>query len=149
MPEVVHSRTVAAPVEVVWAVLADFDRLADWAPLIAHSSAMTAAGEGIGAIRRVAVGGSVLLEQVTEWEAESRLAYQIQGLPPMIASVVNRWDLSADGPATVVSLTATVEPGPKPPMKAAAAIAARKIGATNKSLIECLATEAEKRGAHV
>jgi hypothetical protein len=32
-------------------------------------------------------------------------------------------------------------------MKAAAAVAARRIGATNSSLLDCLAVEAEKIGA--
>lgn len=148
MPEVVHTRTVAAPADIVWSVLADFAQLSDWAPLIAHSSAMTQVSEGVGAVRRVAVDRTVLLERVIEWEPESALAYELEGLPPMIASAVNRWSLIPSGSSTEVSLAAVVEPGPKLPMKAAAAVAARKIGATNKSLLDCLAAEAEKLEAN-
>ncbi len=147
MPEVVHSRRVAAPVEAVWSVLSDFAKLADWAPMIGHSSAMTETCDGVGATRRVAVNNSVLLERVVEWEPEAALAYELDGLSPIVASAVNRWELTADGVATLVSLTAVVEPGPNPPMRAVAAVAARKIGATNKSLLACLAAEVEKTGA--
>jgi carbon monoxide dehydrogenase subunit G len=147
MSEVVHSRSVAAPVEAVWSVLSDFAKLADWAPMISHSSTMTETLEGVGATRRVAVDKAVLLERVVEWEPEAALAYELEGLPPIIASAVTRWELTAAGAATQVSLTATIEPGPRLPMKAAAAVVVRKIGATNKSLLECLAAEAEKTGA--
>jgi len=147
MTEVAHSQVVAAPGATVWAVLADFPSLAQWAPEISHSSSMSAATEGIGMVRRVAVGATVLLERVTEWEPLVSLAYELEGLPPMISSAVNRWTLSAEGADTMVTLTATVEPGPKPPMKVVAAMAARKIGSTNKMLLDCLAAEAEKRGA--
>ncbi len=147
MTEVAHSRVIAAPTTVVWAVLADFPSLAEWAPAITHSSSMSDATEGIGMVRRVAVGATILLERVSEWEPEASLAYEVEGLPPVVASVVNQWTLSPEGAGTAVTLTATVEPGPKPPMKVVAALAARKIGSTNKMLLDCLAAEAEKRGA--
>ena len=147
MTVVAHSRTTSASPSKVWAVLAEYASLADWAPVITHSSAMTDAAGGVDAVRRVAIGSTVLLERVVEWEPEGSLAYAIEGLPPLIASAVNRWTLSAVGESTMVTLTATVEPGPKPPMKAAAVIAARKIGSTNKILLDCLVAEAEKAGA--
>jgi uncharacterized protein YndB with AHSA1/START domain len=147
MTEVLHSRSIAAPASAVWSVLADFAQLANWAPVITHSSAMTQTSEGVGTMRRVAIGRTILLERITEWEPEKILAYELEGLPPIIASAVNRWVLDDQGASTSVSLTAVVEPGPRPPMKAAAAVAARRIGATNSSLLDCLAVEAEKIGA--
>ena len=147
MTEVLHSRSLAAPIDVVWSVLADFPRLAEWAPMITHSSAMTQNREGVGAVRRVAIGRTIVLERITEWEPGKVLAYELEGLPRIIASVSNRWVLVADAASTTVSLTTLVEPGPRPPMKAAAAVAARRIGATNKSLLDGLVIEAEKIGA--
>ena len=100
-----------------------------------------------GAVRRVAIGRTIVLERITEWEPGKVLAYELEGLPRIIASVSNRWVLVADAASTTVSLTTIVEPGPRPPMKAAAAVAARRIGATNKSLLDGLVIEAEKIGA--
>jgi len=42
-------------------------------------------------------------------------------------------------------LTATIQPGPKPPMKLAAKAVARRIGKTNRSLVDDLIAAAERR----
>ena len=142
----VSGRTSADP-GAVWAVLADYFRLATWASQIDHSSAMTATPSGPGACRRVQVGSAVLLETVTDWETESVMAYDATGLPPVVRRFENRWTLTPDGDGTSIELVATVEPGPRPPMKLAAKAAARRIGRTNRSLVDDLAAAAERNAS--
>ena len=136
-------RSSASP-DVVWAVLGDYFQLHSWASAIDHCSAMTAAPVGEGASRRVLVGSNVLIENVVEWEPTEVMAYEIIGLPPVLRSVQNRWVLTADGDGTAIELTASIEPGPRPPMKVAAKGIGRLIGRTNQSLVDDLITRAEK-----
>lgn len=136
-------RTSATPGE-VWAVLSDYFRLASWASAIDHSSAMTATEAGVGASRRVQVGSTVLIENVVDWEPQAIMAYEIHGLPPVLKRVENRWTLRPDGDGTSIELVALVEPGPRPPMKVAAKAVARRIGRTNRSLVDDLAVAAER-----
>ncbi|MEM9202732.1 MAG: SRPBCC family protein [Actinomycetota bacterium] len=144
---VVHrGRAAAAPAE-VWRVLGDYFALATWAGAIDHSSAMTATPAGLDASRRVALGSTVLIENVVAWEPGQEMAYEIVGLPPLIRRAENRWRLAADGDGTSVELTATIEPGPRPPMKIAAKAVARRVGATNRSLVDDLVNAAERQSA--
>ena len=138
------SGQTSAPPDAVWAVLADYFRLATWASQIDHSSAMTAAPAGMGASRRVATGGSVLIENVVDWKPSSAMAYEIVGLPPIVSRVENRWELRSTGAATSITLTCSVEPGPKPPMKVAAKAVVRRIGKVNESLVADLIAAAEE-----
>ncbi|MDE0065675.1 MAG: SRPBCC family protein [Acidimicrobiaceae bacterium] len=150
MVEVTNETNVAAPVEAVWAVLADFDRLADWAQEIDHSCQLSERSEGVGAERRVQVKSNVVLERVTVWQPEEKLAYEIVGLPSVVSSVVNEWTLKPDGDRTRLSLTAKVEPGPKPPMKLAARLLARQMGSVNQRLLrdlEAVATRTASGGS--
>ncbi len=140
----------AAPAE-VWALLSAFDRLAEWAEEIDHSSQLTERREGVGTERRVQVGTNVLLERVIVWESEEALAYEIVGLPNVVSRVVNEWTLTADGDHTHLALTAQVEPGPtmpmkKLPMKIVARLLARQMGSVNQRLLRDLEA-AVTRGA--
>jgi len=137
-------RTAVSP-ETVWSVLGDYFALASWSTQIDHSSAMTATEAGLGASRRVTVGSAVLIENVVEWQPGEGLAYEIVGLPPVLRRVENRWRLTPDGDGTAIELTATIQPGPKPPMKLAAKAVARRIGKTNRSLVDDLIAAAERR----
>ena len=133
------TRLIEAPPAAVWRVLAELDRIAEWAPDVDHSSWMTTQQEGVGATRRVQVGSMTLLETVTVWEPERTLAYTLDGLPPVVAEVVNRWDLEADGDATRVTLTSQVTAGPRPPMRVAARAVARRMEKANQAMIDGLA----------
>ncbi len=139
----VSGRTSADP-GAVWAVLADYFRLATWASQIDHSSAMTATPSGPGACRRVQVGSAVLLETVTDWETESVMAYDATGLPPVVRRFENRWTLTPDGDGTAIELVGTLEPGPRPPMKVAVKAIARRVLKTNQSLVDDLVAAVEK-----
>ena len=136
--------TTAASPAAVWAVLGDYFRLATWASQIDHSSAMTATPAGPGASRRVQVGSLVLLEDVTEWEPEAAMAYEATGLPPVVHRFENRWTLTPDGDGTAIELVGTLEPGPRPPMKAAVKVIARRVAKTNRSLVDDLVAAVEK-----
>jgi len=139
MIDVRHEQAVVAPPAAVWEMLARFDRLAEWATSVDHSSLLTARAEGVGTERRVQAGSMVLVEEITVWEPESRLAYVLRGLPPVVSEVVNDWMIEADGDGSRVALTAHITPGPRPPMRLAARVLARRIGASNAGLLTDLA----------
>ncbi|MEM9464742.1 MAG: SRPBCC family protein [Actinomycetota bacterium] len=142
--QVTATARCAAPPAAVWAVLGDYFRLASWASAIDHSSAMTATPAGPGAVRRVQVGTAVLLEEVTEWDPAATMAYEATGLPPVVRRFENRWTLTEDGGGTGVELVGTIEPGPRPPARAAAKVVARRIAQTNRSLVDDLVAAAEQ-----
>lgn len=127
--------TAASPVEAAWAVLAAFDRIADWAPRVDHSSHLRGPATGVGATRRVQVGRTVLVEEVVAWEPEHRLAYRIEGLPPRLGRLTTTWSLDPTAGGTRVTVSTTVDAGPRPPQQVAARIAARVIGRANRGLL--------------
>ncbi len=142
--EIANNRSITAAPSAAWAVLADFDHLADWAAGVTHSSPMTATPPGIGATRRVQAGAVTLVETITRWEPERVLAYELGGLPPFIGSASNRWVLTETASGTDVSLTVAIEPRPKLASKALARVVARRISAANKALLASLAARAER-----
>lgn len=122
----------------LWTILSDYFALAEWASAIEHSSPMTATPAGMGASRRVATAAGVIIENVVDWKPSTAMAYEIIGLPPVVDRVENRWELRGAGDVTTVTLTCSIEPGPKPPMKVAAKAIARRIGKVNESLVSDL-----------
>lgn len=133
-----RTRTVAAPAEEVWALLADFGALARWVPEVDHSCLLQGHG-GLGTVRRVQVGRSTLLETVTAWSPPGRLAYDISGLPPALRHVANEWDVRPAGAGTTVTVTSTVDAGPRPPQRLVARLVARRLAATSDRMIAGLA----------
>lgn len=136
-------RTVAASPEVVWEVLSAFDRIAEWADAVDHSSALTTPAAGPEAARRVQVGSTVLVERITGWTPTTRLAYEIEGLPPVVAAVANEWSIGADGLGSTVALTVDVTPMPSRLRRPLAGMVSRRIGRTNESMLDSLARAAE------
>ena len=134
-----RSITVTAPVDAVWARLAAFDRISDWAPDVEHSSYTTDRTEGLGCARRVQIGRTVLVERVTEWDPPSTLAYALEGLPPLVGGAANRWTLRADGDRTEVTLTSTVDPGFKPAGRLVAPLLARRLAKASDGMLAGLA----------
>ena len=132
------ARLDAAPEE-VWAVLAAFDRISRWAADVDHSSYLTDQTEGVGTVRRVQVGRTVLVERVTEWDPPRFLAYDLEGLPPVVGGATNRWALRADGTGTAVLLTSTVDPGVKPPGRLVAPLLARRLAKASDGMLAGLA----------
>lgn len=110
-------RTVAAPPDRVWAVLADFGALSSWAANVDHSCLLEHGADGVGpgTSRRVQVGRDTLVERITEFGPPDALAYDIEGLPRRVRRVSNRWTLVPAGSgSTTVTLTTTAEIGANP-----------------------------------
>ena len=114
--ETSRSRTVAAPPEQVWAVLADFGALSSWAGNVDHSCLLQHGDDvtAVGTTRRVQVGRDALVERITESAAPTVLAYDIEGLPRRLRRVANRWRVTPSGDGSRVELTSTVDIGSNP-----------------------------------
>ncbi len=140
-----QSRRVAAPPEKVWALLADFDRICEWAPAVDHSTYLTTQTAGVGTSRRAQVGRTTLVETITIWDERRSLSYRIDGLPPIVELAENTWDLAADGEATMVTLTVNIIPGRRPPAKLAAKAVVRRFASANSGMLEGLAAALEHR----
>ncbi|MGA7758936.1 MAG: SRPBCC family protein [Ilumatobacteraceae bacterium] len=148
MIEVTRSRTVAAPIGDIWNVLAEFDTISRWAPNVDHSCLLAdrpdddgLAGDMLGIARRVQSGRFVLVERITTWEPQTRLAYEITGLPPVLRHVVNEWRLTApDTPSsTHVALVTQVDCGPRPPQQLIARAAGRSLARASDKMLAGLA----------
>ena len=137
-----RSLTIAAPRKTVWAVLADFDRIVDWAHDVDHSCLLTDRASGVGAVRRVQQGANSFTETVIDWDEPIRLAYRIDGLPPLFRRVINRWDLAEGENGTRASLTVEVVPA-RPPATVVARLAARMIGRVNTRMLSNLQAQVE------
>ncbi len=135
---------ISRPAAEVWAVLADFGAIARWADNVDHSSLTTEQATGVGAARRVQVGRNALLEEVIVWDEAEVLAYELRGLPPVVRSAVNEWRLEGDGSSTRVTLTTTIDTGPRPPQKVAARVVGRMLGRASRELLDGLRTEMER-----
>lgn len=148
MSDITETIEIAAPVADVWAVLADFESIARWAPNVAHSSLTTGRCDGVGAGRRVQVGRNALIEVVITWEPEQTLAYELSGLPPIVRSVVNEWRLEPAGMhTTTVSLTSRIEAGSRPPQKVAARAFGRVLARSSRTLLDGLRDHVERAAA--
>lgn len=138
MVEIAEELRIARSPAEVWAVLADFGGISRWAPNVDHSCLVTEQGEGLGAVRRIQTGRNTVLERVVEWEPEHRLGYAIDGLPPVIRSVTNTWQLAGTGSATSVTLTSRVAAGPRPPHQLAAGVVGRVLARASRQMLHGL-----------
>ena len=147
MITVERTRLMPAPATEVWKVLAAFDQLADWAPNADHTCWLDEErpdGEMVGRARRVQAGRIVLVERITVWEPPARLAYDLAGLPPVIESAVNEWQLRADpadGDRTIVTLASHVDCGPRPPQQLIARLAGRRLAGASDTMLAGLAEQ--------
>jgi uncharacterized protein YndB with AHSA1/START domain len=147
---------VPHPPQQVWDRLADFEAISAWADNVDHSCLLHPGGEvspvGVGATRRVQVGRRTLVERVVVWDEPQRLAYQIEGLPPVVTSLQNEWRLQsvaagaggagaggAGAHHTRVTLATTVECGPRPPQKLVARLIARRMAGDSDTMLSGLA----------
>ncbi len=140
-----QSRRISASPDEVWALLAQFDRICEWASAVDHSTYLTSQTEGVGTSRRVQVGRTTLVETATIWDEGRSISYRIDGLPPVVALAENTWNLSADGDATMVTLTVNIIAGPRPPAKLAARAVVRRFASANSAMLEGLAAALEHR----
>ena len=121
-----------------WAVLADFGAIASWVAQIDHSNLLSEQATGVGAVRRAQLGRTVLTEHVTEWTDGQVLAYEIRGLPPVLASATARWSLDRHADHTDVTVTVTVEAA-NPAGRAAMPLLRRRLSRSYLDMIDDLA----------
>lgn len=105
-------KTVSAPIDVVWGVLADHEGMHNWGPGIKAKVTSTGATDpnGVGAVRRITTPMPMpaIVEEITAFEPGRRLGYRaLSGVPfkgyrgeillgPSGAGTEIRWTLSAD-----------------------------------------------------
>ncbi len=148
MTTIERTRTIPAHLTQLWDVLADFDRLAVWAPNADHTCWLDEPrddGEMVGRARRVQAGRVVLVETITVWEPPARLAYDLGGLPPIVRSAVNEWQLRvdpSDDDRTIVTLATHVDCGPRPPQQLIGRLVARRLATASDAMLTGL-------GAHL
>jgi hypothetical protein len=150
-----RSLTIDHPIGQVWERLADFAAISAWADNVDHSCLLRRSvgspATGVGAARRVQVGRRALLETVTVWNAPHRLAYGIEGLPPVVKRVQNEWSLTAPHAGevqyTVVTVTTTVDCGSRPPQLLVAKLLGRRLATDSETMLAGLAA-AMKEPSH-
>ena len=147
MMSVERTGLIAAPLDAVWAVLADFAAISSWAPNVDHSCLMNELTDGVGMVRRIQTDGTTILETIENWEPAATLSYRITGLPPVIKSVTNTWRIGASGDSTMVRLTTDIDTGPKPPQQVIAKAVGRRLAAASEQMIAGL-TEHVEQGAN-
>ncbi len=140
MTTVERSGMIPATPDTVWAALADFGAISAWATNVDHSCLLTEQETGIGTARRIQTGRTTLVETVVTWTAPTTdqpgaLAYSLAGLPKVVRSVTNTWSLTQDGAGTAVTLTSTIDTGPRPPQKVVAKVVGRKLAAASDEMI--------------
>lgn len=143
MGDISRSRTIQASPEAVWDVLADFASISRWAGNVDHSCLLRDGEQGVGLTRRIQAGRTTIVERVVTWLPPSTLAYDIEGLPPVVRSARNRWDLAADGTSTRVTLTSTVDAGARPPQRLVARVVGRLLARQSETMLTGLAAATE------
>ena len=146
MADIHRTRTIAARAQEIWDVLADFGSLSSWAPNAEHSCILSSGPDGgpVGTARRVQLKRDALVERITEFDPPRALAYDIEGLPRRLRRVTNRWTLAASAPgSTVVTLTSTVDIGPRPPQRLAERVLCRFLARQSDSMLAGLANRLE------
>lgn len=141
-----RTRVVAAPPPVVWQILADFGSISSWASNVDHSCLLEHGADGIavGTSRRVQVGRNALVERISEVTPPSTLGYEIEGLPPRLGRLSNRWTLAPAGPGTTeVTLTSTVQAGSGPLARLAEKAVCRMMSRQSELMLSGLAARAE------
>jgi carbon monoxide dehydrogenase subunit G len=144
--EISRTRRVVAPQQAVWDLLADFGAISAWADNVDHSCFLRSGADGgaVGASRRIQTGRITVVERIAEHDAPRALAYDIEGLPARLRTVRNRWSLTPDGDgATVVSLTTTVDIGPRAPHQLAERVVSRVMAKQSDVMLAGIAARLE------
>lgn len=80
MNEFTVNTTINAPVDAVWAALADIGDIAAWNPGVQASHTTSAQAEGVGACRHCDLGGKNYLdEEVVTWRENEAITFRIVG----------------------------------------------------------------------
>jgi uncharacterized protein YndB with AHSA1/START domain len=138
------SRTVAAPPEVVWEVVADLRGMGDYTRV--RKVELEREGEpppnGVGAIRVVHLIGPPIREEITAFEPPRRFAYRMLSGAP-VRDHVGTIELSPAGEGTRMSYV--VETTPTVPLVGFAVVAV--VRKTVEDIAAGIAAEAQRRAA--
>lgn len=143
MATIERIRTIAAPIEEIWDVLADFGGISEWADNVEHSCILVSRAKPLGTARRLQVGRDTLVETITEFDPPHTLAYHIEGLPKQLGELSNRWTLRSAGNSTTVTLTSTVEIGSRVDQQLAERVMCRMLAKQSDSMLAGLADRLE------
>ena len=147
MIAVERTTTISAFAETIWATLVDFAAISAWASNVDHSCLMSERTEGVGMVRRIQTDGSTIIETVERWEPAVALGYRISGLPPVIKSLTNTWNLVESGstaaPITRVVLTTEIDAGPRPPQRLIAKAVGKRLGSASEQMLNGLTARVE------
>jgi uncharacterized protein YndB with AHSA1/START domain len=143
--DISRSRTICAQPQAIWDVLADFGSLSSWAANADHSCVLNHGPDGraVGTTRRVQIGRNALVERIIEFDSPAVLAYDVEGLPGRLRSVVNRWTLKPAGGSTEVTLTSMVDIGANPVARAAEWVVCRGMARESDAMLAGLARRTE------
>ena len=98
--------TIDAPVETVWAALADIGNIYAWNPGVVASRTTSEEFEGLGATRYCALGGKNFLdEEVVAWKPHEQLFMRISDTNLPFATAVIRFYLKAENDKTAVTVS--------------------------------------------
>lgn len=139
MSVVERTATLASSPAEVWAVLADFGAISAWVPLVQHSCLLSEQTEGVGAVRRVQIAFQTFVERVVAWDPPSRLAYTIEGLPPVVGTAINTWRIIPTTAGCDAVLTTEIETGANPIRRLAAKKALERLAIASDVMLAGLA----------
>ncbi|MCP3988743.1 MAG: SRPBCC family protein [Actinomycetia bacterium] len=142
-------RSVQAPRSSVWAVLADYQNIADWNDGVVKSRPIGDATEGLGAQRHVELEGSVSMrETVTEWAPEEKMVITIDQMKKVpVKEATMTFTLSDGGDATPTTMSYDFEPKGGPFGFVVVAMLGRPMSKGFNGFIDCLERAARARSA--
>ncbi len=105
-------RTVQAPRSEVWAVLADYQNIAEWNDGVIKSQPIGDAADGVGAQRQIELEGSVTMrETVTEWSPEEKMVVAMDQMTKIpVNKATMTFTLSDGGDTTPMTMSYDYEP---------------------------------------
>ena len=108
---VTRTRRLGAPVDRVWAVIADHERWPEWFTAL-EGVERVGSGEGVGGRRRVRLKQLTVEEEFLAWEPNARFGFVVTHVDrPGIRSMVEDIRLRPDGDAaTTVTYAQAAEP---------------------------------------
>ncbi len=114
MPVESREIRIEAPRPQVWAALAAFGRLHEWAPAVAECKIISEATEGVGCTRQGRLAGpgrlfGTITERVTDWEEGTRLRYEALGAAGPTKSMAFTFGLADDDPQGPTTVTFEVD----------------------------------------
>ena len=104
-----NSRSIAAPVERVWARIADHESWPEWFT-DASSVKVTTAAEGVGGGREVKLPGATMREVFTAWDPPNHFAFSVVEGPRMLKSMAESITIEGEGDECTITYAQGIEP---------------------------------------